>query len=136
MNHQPWNKSTVISRFDALVKTKTTKTLCGKRVAINSADANEPIECVHCQKIMEADQRALRELESLEEPKATYTATWDQTGNTIYTQEPPGNLYGHLPLGAKPVSFAEGSDPWNGAHFSMPPPPDGSGRTLTVRRDR
>lgn len=62
--------------------------------------------------------------------KATYTATYDATGKVIYKNRPNGNLWGELPLGARPVSWPPTGDAWDGAKFIL-----ASDRTITVRRD-
>jgi hypothetical protein len=51
-------------------------------------------------------------------------------GKTVYQHEPWENLWGLLPCGVRPVEWAKGDDPWNGAKFELE-----SGRTIAVRRD-
>lgn len=70
---------------------------------------------------------------------ATYTAKYT-TGEVIYQNQKPGNLWGQLPLGAFPIKEYEGKistlyiegieDEWQEAFFKMP-----SGQVIIVKRD-
>lgn len=68
--------------------------------------------------------------------RATYTAQWEMTGRLIYLSQPPGNLFGHLPLGSWPdidnpgtLLREDGGDPWENARLIC------QGKTIVVRRD-
>lgn len=65
----------------------------------------------------------------------TFTAKWED-GKTIYLNEPHGNLFGKLPLGALPSKFPgklasdeEGYDDWDGAEFMY------DGKKIIITKD-
>lgn len=79
---------------------------------------------------MKSTTRTPRQSKSDRKPVGpTYTALRSD-GKVWYANRPNGNLYGELPLGARPTKWAEGDDPWDGALFELE-----SGRTITVTKD-
>ena len=77
---------------------------------VNGCETHNKVECARC------------------DPRR-YTAI-DNNGKIWYQHQPHGNLWGHLPIGARPIAFAEGDDPWNGATFALE-----SGRVITITLD-
>jgi hypothetical protein len=67
-----------------------------------------------------------------------YRATFEETGEVIYTGQPRGNLMGMLPAGTWPLSGEDGgtiadknaADPWARARLRTP-----SGRVVLVERE-
>lgn len=48
MNHATWHENPTLSNFGVILKQKTVKTLCGRRVAFGAADDAAPITCPVC----------------------------------------------------------------------------------------